>query len=127
MCQKLDLHSSSFIAYLYYIFLLFPLLFFFALSPFIFVFQFLLHFPPFFYLVSYCLSLVFPFCLPLFVFVSVFSTPAGSLAYPDLLGTKRLSCCCCHLGVLFPKFPKIFRKKFVKSCHFIPTTFPTIG
>jgi Flp pilus assembly protein TadB len=72
--------SSSFIAFLFALFVFF-------------VFQILLSFP-FFCLVFFIVLPFSPCFSPLFL--SVFRLLwVSSLAYPNLFGTKRLGCCCC--------------------------------
>jgi hypothetical protein len=88
---------SSFVAFLCFDFLLYCLL--------MLVFSFFLFIrPPFYVLIFYCLFLFFylifllPFLFSLFFFTFIFVFVfwflwASSLAYPNLLGTKRLSFC----------------------------------
>jgi hypothetical protein len=62
-------------------------------SPF-FVFQFFITFSPFFLFGSFSdLPFVLCFCL---CFSAHLGFILSSLAYPNLLGTKRLDCCCCR-------------------------------
>jgi hypothetical protein len=82
MCQNLDLQLLPFIAFCQ---VFFPPLFCFFDLEFYCLFSF-------FYL-AFLSLFVFPFLRS--CFVAFFSHVFSPLAYPNLLGNKRLSCCCC--------------------------------
>jgi hypothetical protein len=83
MCQNLDLRFRPFIAFCQVFFL----------APFsLFLTYRFIVFSPF--LIWFFLSpFVFPFFFTLVLYL--FSHVVSALAYPNLLGNKRLGCCCC--------------------------------
>jgi hypothetical protein len=87
MCQNVDLQFLLFIAFLCLFFSFHILCFAF------FAFQFFIAFPPFsdLFFIAFLFLFLFHLC-----FISVFSRLCvSSLAYPNLLETKMLGCCCC--------------------------------
>jgi hypothetical protein len=92
---KLAIHVPEldirFLLFYYHLIIVFSFLFIHPLSPFL-CFSFILSFHPF--SVSFFIALLFSLLL-LLCFVSVFQLLwVSSLTYPNLLGTKRLGCCC---------------------------------
>ncbi len=114
MCQKLDLHSSSFIAYLYYIFLLFPLLFL--------CFSFYCIFLPFSiqFLIAFHLFSLFVF---LYLFLSLFFRLLRALQpTPTCLGLKGLVVVVAIQVYFFLNFLKFLGKSL--SSHAISSRRP---
>jgi hypothetical protein len=75
-------------------FLLLPFVKFFSLPPFRFFDLAFYCLFSFFYLV-FLSPFVFPFFFALVLYLFFLAYVVSSLAYPNLLGNKRLDCCCC--------------------------------
>jgi hypothetical protein len=115
MCRNFDLR------FLLFYYLLSKFFSFFFFRPFFIFFlsillSFLLLSNWFLFLSFFVFPLLFQHC-----FIPVFlAHVVSSLAYPNLLETKRLGCCCCCIYLLFSFYVEYQRRIGLFYMHFLP-------